>query len=54
MGEQVVSGPHKAPGTPGGEPGTLDKDEQQPLGDAILPLLLMAAAFCLIRRKEII
>lgn len=39
------------PGTPGGD---LNKDEQQPLGDAILPLLLMAAAFCLIRKKEII
>lgn len=52
MAEQVVSGPHKAPGTPGGGTGTLDKDEQQPLGDALLPLLLMAAAFCLIRRKR--
>lgn len=49
MGEQVVSGPHKAPGTPGG---TLNPNDQQPLGDALLPLLLMAAAFCLIRRKR--
>jgi hypothetical protein len=37
------------PGTPGG---TLNPNEQQPLGDALLPLLLMAAAFCLIRRKR--
>lgn len=54
MGEQVVSSPHKAPGTPGGG---LDQDDQQvgvPLGDTLLPLLLMAAAFCLIRRKEMV
>lgn len=56
MAEQVVSGPHRAPatGTPGGD---LNKDDQQlgvPLGDAILPLLLMAAVFCLIRRKEMV
>lgn len=52
-----MGGPHKAPpsssvvgpGTPGG---TLDPNTQQPLGDALLPLLLMAAAFCLIRRKR--
>ncbi len=37
------------PGTPGGP---LNPNEQQPLGDALLPLLLMAAAFCLIRRKR--
>ena len=52
MGEQVVSGPHRAPGTPGGD---LNQDDQQvnpPLGDALLPLLLMAAAFCLMRRKR--
>ena len=52
MGEQVISGPHKAPGTPSGN---LNPDDQQtgvPLGDALLPLLLMAAAFCLIRRKR--
>ena len=58
-----MGGPHKAgpgstapngnpvvgPGTPGG---TLNPNTQQPLGDALLPLLLMAAAFCLIRRKR--
>lgn len=52
MGEQVVSGPHKGPtgtGTPGG-----NLNNQQPLSDALLPLLLMAAAFCLIRRREMV
>lgn len=49
MGEQVVSGPHRAPGTPG-----QGGNNQQPVGDAILPLLLMAAAFCLMRRKEMV
>lgn len=42
------------PGTPG-DVGTGNEEEdenQQPLGDALLPLLLMAAAFCLIRRKR--
>lgn len=43
--------PVVGPGTPGG---TLDPNTQQPLGDALLPLLLMAAAFCLIRRKEMV
>lgn len=55
MAEQVVSGPHKAPpssSVPGTPDGDLNKDDQQPLGDALLPLLLMAAAFCLIRRKR--
>ena len=50
MGEQVVSGPHRIV-----NPDEEDKDEKEngtPLGDAILPLLLMAAAFCLIRRKR--
>ena len=58
-----MGGPHKAgPGStaPNGNPvvgpgtpdGTLDPNTQQPLGDALLPLLLMAAAFCLIRRKR--
>lgn len=56
MAEQVVSGPHRAPAT-GTPDGDLNEDDQQlgvPLGDAILPLLLMAAAFCLMRRKEMV
>lgn len=55
MGEQVVSGPHKGGPTGTGTPGgNLNNGDQQPLGDALLPLLLMAAAFCLIRRKEMV
>ncbi len=53
-----MGGPHKAgPGTPPIDVGTGNEEEdanQQPLGDAILPLLLMAAAFCLMRRKEMV
>lgn len=50
MAEQVVSGPHRIV-----NPDEDDKDDTEngtPLGDALLPLLLMAAAFCLIRRKR--
>ena len=52
MGEQVVSGPHKAPGTPGGD---LNQDDQQvgvPLGDALLPLLVCALLYILARRRK--
>ena len=34
----------KNPGTPGG---TLDPNAQQPLGDALLPLMLLACAFAI-------
>ena len=50
MAEQVVSGPHRIV-----NPDLDDEDDTEngtPLGDAILPLLLMAAAFCLMRRKR--
>jgi hypothetical protein len=61
-----MSGPHRAITNPDEEEegeggGENEGDEEgdnnwngsnQPLGDAILPLLLMAAAFCLIRRKR--
>lgn len=52
MGEQVVSGQHKAPGTPGGD---LNQDDQQvgvPLGDALLPLLVCALLYILARRRK--
>ena len=56
MGEKVVSGPHRAPGTPGGN---LNKDDQQlgaPLGDALIPLMLCMCAYAIYkvsrRRKE--
>lgn len=54
MGEQVVSGPHRIV-----NPDEEDEDDTEngaPLGvgDAILPLLLMVAAFCLMRRKEMV
>ena len=41
----------KAPGTPGG---TLDPNAQQPLGDALLPLMLLACAYLIVRatRRE--
>lgn len=40
----------------GGQTGTPGQggNNQQPVGDAVLPLLLMAAAFCLLRKREII
>lgn len=41
------SGPRKGPGTPGGD---LDPETQQPIGDALLPLLVMALAFVAVRR----
>lgn len=58
-GAYMTSGPRKAPGGgPGSSPGTpggqLDPNAQQPLGDAVLPLLLLALAYmgiCVYRRK---
>ena len=38
------TGPLKAPGT-GTPGGNLNPDEQQPLGDALIPLLLLASAY---------
>ena len=46
------SGPRRVgPGTPGGN---LDPNAQQPLGDALLPLMLLACAYLIVRatRKE--
>lgn len=48
-GTTIVSGPRRNTGTPG-----QGGNNQQPVGDAVLPLLLMAAAFCLLRKREII
>ena len=52
-------GPHRAPGGPGsgsngpGTPGgDLDPHAQQPLGDALLPLLVMALGYFVIRRRR--
>lgn len=56
IGEIPTPGNGNNPGTPG-DAGTGNEEEdanKQPLGDAILPLLLMAAAFCLMRRKEMV
>ena len=39
-------GPGSSPGTPGG---TLDPNAQQPLGDALLPLMLLALAYTSMR-----
>ena len=40
------TGPLKAPGTGTGTPGgNLNPDEQQPLGDVLIPLLLLASAY---------
>jgi hypothetical protein len=52
MAEQVVSGPHRIVNPDGEDEDDTENGSTQPLGDAILPLLLMAAAFCLIRRKR--
>lgn len=47
------SGPRRAPGTPGEQ---LDPTTQQPLGDVLLPLTLLACAYAIYkvsrRRKE--
>lgn len=40
----MSSGPRRAPGTPGGD---LDPSTQQPLGDAALPLMLLACAYAI-------
>ena len=48
-GAYMTSGPRRAPGTPGGN---LDPHDQQPLGDAVLPLLLLAAAYIVLRRTR--
>lgn len=52
MAEQVVSGPHRIVNPDEGDEDDTENGSTQPLGDALLPLLLMAAAFCLIRRKR--
>lgn len=45
------AGPRRAPGTPGGN---LNKDDQQPLGDGLMALMLCACAYLIVRatRKE--
>ena len=52
-GAYMTSGPRRAPGGAPGGPGTptdpLDPHTQQPLGDAALPLLLLALAYMGIR-----
>lgn len=55
----MTSGPRRAPGngTGAGTPGgTLDPTTQQPLGDVLLPLMLLACAYAIYkvsrRRKE--
>lgn len=53
-GAYMTSGPRKAPGGgPGSSPGTpggqLDPNAQQPLGDAVLPLLLLAMGYMMCR-----
>lgn len=54
MGEQVVSGPHRIVNPDGEDEDDTENGAPLALGDAILPLLLMAAAFCLMRRKEMV
>lgn len=45
-------GPRRAPGTPTDE--DEEEEEQQPIGDALLPLMLLACAYLIVRatRKE--
>ena len=52
MAEQVVSGPHRIVNPDLDDDDDTENGAPVPLGDALLPLLLMAAAFCLIRRKR--
>lgn len=52
MGEQVVSGPHRIDNPDKEDEDDTENGLDEPIGDAILPLLLMAAAFCLMRRKR--
>lgn len=52
MAEQVVSGPHRIVNPDADDEDDTENGASVPLGDALLPLLLMAAAFCLIRRKR--
>ena len=54
------SGPKRAPSTPGtpSPPGQGEKENQFPLGDGILPLMLLIGAYCgfvaLRRRKKVV
>ena len=53
----MVSGPRRAPGdgpgsSPGTPGGTLDPNAQQPLGDGLLVLMLMAVAYMGIRLRK--
>ena len=41
------AGPRQAPGGPGTPGGDLDPETQQPLGDALIPLLLLAFAYAI-------
>jgi hypothetical protein len=45
----MSSGPRRAPGTPGGD---LDPNTQQPLGDGLLVLMLMALVYTGIRLRK--
>ena len=47
----MSSSPRRAPGTPGGE---LDPNKQQPIGDGLWALMLLACAYLIVRatRKE--
>ena len=46
---KTASGPRRSPGTPGGNP---DEGDQQPLGEGLLALMMMAGAYALARRKN--
>ncbi len=52
MGGQNVSGMRKAPNGPGTPGGDLDPTHQQPLGDAVLPLLLFALVYAGVRLRK--
>lgn len=50
VGGTTPGGGTNGPGTPGTNP---DKEDQQPLGDAVLPLLIMALTFIAMRRYRL-
>ena len=49
VGQQNAPGMRKAPNGPSTPGGQLDPNAQQPLGDAVLPLMLLACAYLCMR-----
>jgi len=52
VGQRNAPGARKAPSAPGTPTGDLSTDTQQPLGDALLPLMLCALAYAIYRMSR--